>query len=101
MNNNTALGITTGVLIYFVLLFIFFSQAPSEIIYGHSMSGVQLNALSSQNSTVTTVDVGAITIFTQFAAFDIEGLPIWLTFIAVYVPTVLLALGIYGLVRGI
>lgn len=101
MNANTGIGLVIGVLVYFALLFVFFSQTPPELVYGHSMSGVQFNTPGSVNSTITSEDVSALQIFAEFSSFRIEGIPGWLTIIAVYVPIIMLLVGIYGLVRGI
>lgn len=101
MKSTTGLGIVIAVLLYFIALFIFFSISPPELIAGHSMSGVQLNPLTSTNSTADSQGQSALTTFSQFSSFGIEGIPTWLVILAVYAPTVLLALGMYGLVRGI
>lgn len=101
MTNQTALGITITMIIYFCALFLFFGASPPEIIYGHSLNGISLNPVISGNGTATSDAVSAVEIFTDFAGFDIEGIPWWMTLVGVYVPGVILSLGIYGLVRGI
>lgn len=101
MNDNTSLGIVIGCLLYFMLLFLFFTVSPPEILYGHTLSGVSLSTPDTVNSTVISDGVNTLQIFASFATFSIEGIPNWLTIVGVYVPTIILLLGIYGLVRGL
>ena len=69
-------------------------MSGGEIIY----SAYSVNATQSYDvkDNVNTFDIiGGV------ATFNIEGIPSWLSILAVYVPIFLLILGTYALIRGI
>lgn len=101
MKAITGLGIIVGVLFYFIVLFIFFSTAPPELIAGHSLSGVQINTNTTGNLTIDSAGTSSLNVFVSFAGFQIEDISPWLVLLAVYAPTILLFIGVYALIRGI
>lgn len=56
------------------------------------------NATSSYDST-DNIDV--FDVLGGLATFSINGIPFWLSILAVYIPVFLLAFGIYAIIRGI
>lgn len=101
MKFDTGISLCVGCLLYFALLAIFFVITPPELFLGTNISGLQLNTNTTIETTATSNAVSTFSVFSQFATFRLDGIPFFATVLFVYVPTVLLGIGIYGLIRGI
>lgn len=101
-NMTTGLKLVVSSVLYFVAVFI--------VLTNMNLSSAQVSA-GSLNDLNTTFDptqgaddvsnVSVFDIFTGLLVFDVPGLPWWVSLLALYLPILMLLLGIYAIIRGI
>ena len=99
---TTGLKLTIVSSVYIIVVFILFAYIPTSsfVVDGGTIISID----SSFDATLSYDDVenaGLLDILGGLMTFSIDGLPWWVSILAVYLPLILLSMGIFGLIRGI
>ena len=99
---TTGLKLTISASVYIIVVFMIFAYIPMD---NFAITDGTITAIdSSFDGTLAYTDVdnvGMLDILGGLMTFSISGLPWWVSVLAVYLPLLLLSMGIYGIIRGI
>ena len=95
---SLSLKVVLGVFIFFLALFTFLGflgQAQlEELTFTQTLSDISVNSSSD-------IGITDLPSFLDGLIFSIDGLPFWLSFLLGLIPSVMLALGVIWLIRGV